>query len=100
MAHTVATLNVVLFGGTSNEIRRRVRLPLVKPGETETLAWIRVDKGQQAHVYLPTLERKPVDARVWPAWVTDFRPKKGDSEGTMGGEEPEPEPESGQSGEN
>jgi uncharacterized protein YfaP (DUF2135 family) len=74
-AHTVATLNVVLFGGTSNEIRRRVRLPLVKPGETQTLAWIRVDKGSQAHVYLPTLEKKPEDSRVWPAWVKDFRPK-------------------------
>ena len=79
-AHTVATLNVVLFGGTSNEIRRRVRLPLVKPGETQTLAWIRVDKGRQAHVYLPTLEKKPADERIWPAWVTDFRPKKGEDE--------------------
>ncbi len=77
-AHTVATLNVVLFGGTPNEIRRRVRLPLVKPGETQTLAWIRVDRGGQAHVYLPTLEKKPVDARVWPAWVTDFRHKQGE----------------------
>lgn len=86
-AHTVATLNIVLFGGTSNEIRRRVRLPLVKPGETQTLAWIRVDKGQQAHVYLPTLEKKPADTRVWPDWVTDFHPKKGENE--MDGGEPE-----------
>jgi uncharacterized protein YfaP (DUF2135 family) len=78
-AHTVATLNIVLFGGTSNEIRRRVQLPLVKPGETQTLAWIRVDKGRQAHVYLPTLEKKPAETRVWPAWVTDFRPKQGES---------------------
>jgi uncharacterized protein YfaP (DUF2135 family) len=85
-AHTVATLNVVLFGGTSNEIRRRVKLPLVKPGETQTLAWLRVDKGGQAHVYLPTLEKKPADARIWPAWVTDFRPKKGE------GDFSEPEP--------
>lgn len=80
-AHTVATLNVVLFGGTSNEIRRRVHLPLVKPGETQTLAWIRVDKGRRAHVYLPTLEAKPADERVWPAWVTEFRPKQGDTSG-------------------
>jgi uncharacterized protein YfaP (DUF2135 family) len=77
-AHTVATLNVVLFGGTPNEIRRRVRLPLVKPGETQTLAWIRVDKGRQAHVYLPTLEKRPEDARVWPDWVKDFHPKQDD----------------------
>lgn len=78
-AHTVATLNIVLFGGTSNEVRRRVRLPLVKPGETQTLAWIRVDKGRQAHVYLPTLETKPVDTRTWPAWVTEFRPRQDES---------------------
>lgn len=75
-AHTVATLNVVLFGGTSNEIRRSVKMPLVQPGETQTLAWIRVDKGSQAHVYLPTLEKKPEDARVWPAWVKEFGHKK------------------------
>jgi uncharacterized protein YfaP (DUF2135 family) len=75
-AHTVATLNVVLFGGTSNEIRRHVKMPLVQPGETQTLAWIRVDKGSQAHVYLPTLEKKPEDANVWPAWVTEFRHPK------------------------
>jgi len=79
-AHTVATLNIVLFGGTSNEIRRRVRLPLVKPGETQTLAWIRVDRGQQAHVYLPTLERKPEDHRVWPEWVTDFHRTRANDE--------------------
>jgi uncharacterized protein YfaP (DUF2135 family) len=71
-AHTVATLNVVLFGGTANEIRKRVRIPLVQPGETQTLAWIRIDRGQQAHVYLPTVETKPKDTRVWPAWVTEF----------------------------
>src|SRR5512140_145504 len=63
-------------GDTANEIRRHVRLPLVKPGETQTLAWIRVDKGSRAHVYLPTLEKKPEDARVWPAWVKNLRPKK------------------------
>jgi len=80
-AHTVATLNIVLFGGTPNEIRRRVRLPLVQPGETQTLAWIRVDKGQQAHVYLPTLEKKPDDRRVWPPWVTDFHRTKSDAYG-------------------
>ncbi|MFI5181592.1 MAG: histidine kinase [Thermoanaerobaculia bacterium] len=80
-AHTLATLNVVLFGGTPNEIRRRVRLPLVQPGETQTLAWIRVDKGSRAHLYLPTLEKKPADAKIWPAWVTDYKPKSG-SDGT------------------
>ncbi len=71
-AHTVATLNLVLFGGTPNEIRKAVKFPLVKPGETQTLAWIRVDKGQQAYVYLPTLDEKPKTEKVWPKWVVDF----------------------------
>jgi len=79
-AHTVATLNIVLFGGTPNEIRRHVRLPLVQPGETQTLAWLRIDKGGQGHVYLPTLERKPEDSRLWPDWVTQFAPKRADAE--------------------
>jgi uncharacterized protein YfaP (DUF2135 family) len=72
-AHTVATLNLVLFGGTPNEIRRAVKFPLVKPGETQTLAWIRIDKGQQAFVYLPTLEEKPKDEKTWPKWVVEYR---------------------------
>ncbi len=85
-AHTVATLNLVLFGGTPNEIRRHVKLPLVKPGETQTLAWLRVEKGGRAHVYLPSLDRKPTDTRTWPAWVTDYKPK--DDANTAG--EPDP----------
>lgn len=72
-AHTVATLNLVLFGGTPNEIRRAVKFPLVKPGETQTLAWLRVDKGQQASIYLPTLEPKPKDEKTWPKWVVDYK---------------------------
>ena len=71
-AHTVASLNLVLFGGTASEIRRMVKFPLVKPGETQTLAWIRIDKGQQASIYLPTLEEKPKDEKVWPKWVVEF----------------------------
>ncbi|HVO50088.1 MAG TPA: histidine kinase [Thermoanaerobaculia bacterium] len=76
-AQTVATLNIVLFGGTSNEIRRRVKLPLIKPGETQTLAWIKIEKGRRAHVWLPTLEKKPADTKTWPAWVTEFKRKAG-----------------------
>jgi len=84
-AHTVATLSVVLFGGTANEIRKRVRFPLVQPGETQTLAWIRIDRAQQAHVYLPTVEGKPTDTRMWPAWVTEFvRPRDQNDWGDSG----------------
>jgi uncharacterized protein YfaP (DUF2135 family) len=68
-AHTVASLDLVLFGGTSSEIRKKVRLPLVEPGETQTLAWIRIDKGQQARIFVPSLDAKPKDNSVWPAWV-------------------------------
>lgn len=71
-AHTVATLNLVLFGGTAGEIRKAVKFPLVQPGETQTLAWIRIDKGQRANVYLPTLDRKPADFTTWPEWVVNF----------------------------
>ncbi len=70
-AHTVATLDLVLFGGTANEIRKKVKLPLVAPGETQTLAWLRVEKGQRASVYLPTLDEKPKGTAIWPTWVTD-----------------------------
>lgn len=71
-AHTVANLNLVLFGGTANEIRKSVKFPLVKPGETQTLAWVKIDKGQQASVYLPTLDEKPKDEKVWPKWVVEY----------------------------
>lgn len=86
-AHTVATLNLVLFGGTPNEIRRRVKLPLVRPGETQTLAWVKVEKGRRASMWLPTLEKKP-DPRAWPAWVTDYKRKPGEDDG-MGADAPE-----------
>ncbi len=87
-AHTVATLNLVLFGGTPNEVRRRVRLPLVRPGETQTLAWIKVEKGKRARVWLPPLEKKP-DAKLWPAWVTDDKRKASDDEGIADPDAPE-----------
>lgn len=70
--HTVANLNLVLFGGTSNEIRRSVKFPLVMPGETVTLGWVRLDKSQKAYLYFPTLETKPSEEAVWPAWVLNY----------------------------
>lgn len=70
-AHTVATLDVVLFGGTASEIHRRVKVPLVAPGETRTLAYLRIEAGGLGHVYVPSLDRRPADEKVWPAWVLD-----------------------------
>jgi uncharacterized protein YfaP (DUF2135 family) len=73
-AHTEATLNVVLFGGTQNEVKRMIRTPLVTNGETRTLAWVRIDKGQKAYVYSPVNDRKPSSHDIWPSWVTDYEP--------------------------
>ncbi len=75
-AHTVGVLNVVLFGGTPNEIRRTVKQPLVTPGETLTLAWVRIDKAQVGYIYCPLLDEKPKDQKVWPKWVLDRNPRQ------------------------
>ena len=69
-AHTVATLNISLFEGTPNEIKRRVNVPLATPGSTRVLAWINVLGGGRALVYVPTVDRKPTDER-WPKNLED-----------------------------
>lgn len=74
-AHTVGTLNVTLNGGKPDEINRMVKTPLAKPGETVTLAWIRVDKGGKMYMYAPGLDQKPKTYDVWPQWVVDYQPK-------------------------
>jgi len=73
-AHTLGTLNLVLFGGTAQEIRRTIRSPLAKPGETVTLAWIKIEKGQIAKIWSPQMDEKPKDDSVWPKWLVDFVP--------------------------
>jgi uncharacterized protein YfaP (DUF2135 family) len=75
-AHTVAYLNLVLFGGTSAEKRRMVRLPLTMMGETVTLAFVLIDKGQKGLIYVPGMDPKPPKGSPWPQWVADFDPKK------------------------
>ena len=75
-AHTVGTLNIVLFGGTVNETRRSVQYPLVMPGETVTLAWIRIDRDQKGFVYVPSLDEKPKTAELWPKWVLHMAPRR------------------------
>jgi uncharacterized protein YfaP (DUF2135 family) len=75
-AHTLGTLNLVLFGGTPNEIRRRVQQPLVMPGETVTFAYVRVNRGGTASVYVPEVDTKPKDEKVWPKWVVDAPARK------------------------
>jgi uncharacterized protein YfaT (DUF1175 family) len=52
--HTLANLDVVLNEGTPDEVRRRVRKPLARPDETQTLAYV-VVRGNRlpAKVFVP-----------------------------------------------
>jgi uncharacterized protein YfaP (DUF2135 family) len=70
-AHTVATLNITAFGGTSSEVRKTVKQPLVMPGETATLAYLKISKGQIASIYSPGVDPLPRDTKIWPQWVID-----------------------------
>jgi len=72
--HTVGTLNLVLFGGTAQEIRRTIKSPLAKPGETVTMAWIKIEKGQKAQIYSPSMDDKPKDNSIWPDRVLNYVP--------------------------
>lgn len=64
-AHTIATLNVSLFEGTPNEVRKTVKIPLATPGSTRVLAWVLNLGGGRAIVYVPTGDPRPTDER-WP----------------------------------
>ncbi|MCB9072527.1 MAG: histidine kinase [Bdellovibrionaceae bacterium] len=75
-AHTVGTLNVTLNGGKPNELNRMIKAPLAKPGETVTMAWIRIDKGGKAYLYAPGLDPVPKDYSIWPEWVIKYKAKE------------------------
>ncbi len=64
-AHTIATLNLVLFEGTPQEQRRMVQVPLATPGTTRTLAWVNMLGEGKALVYVPSSERPP-SGPEWP----------------------------------
>lgn len=83
-AHTVATLNLSLFEGTPNEIRRMVRIPLATPGTTRVLAWVNVLGAGQAEVYVPSQDPRPKHA-AWPKNL-DEALKALQSSGDGGGE--------------
>lgn len=85
-AHTLGTLNLVLFGGTASEMRKMIRQPLVAPGETATLAWIKIGKNQTASVYIPGSDPKPKNTSIWPQFVIDAPDRvKSESGGGDGG---------------
>lgn len=67
--HTVAYLNITLFGGTANEVQRRVKIPLAKPGDTKLLAYLRIEKGGKGYVYAPSMDRLTKENALWPDWV-------------------------------
>ncbi|QSQ11418.1 DUF2135 domain-containing protein [Myxococcus landrumensis] len=83
-AHTLATLNLALFEGTPNEVRRMVRIPLATPGTTRVLAWVNVLGDGQAEVYVPSQDPKPTRAG-WPNNL-DAALKELQSNGDGGGE--------------
>ncbi|NOJ82702.1 DUF2135 domain-containing protein [Myxococcus xanthus] len=83
-AHTVATLNLSLFEGTPNEIRRMVRIPLATPGTTRVLAWVNVLGDGQAEVFVPSQDPRPTHA-AWPKNL-DEALKALQSNGDGGGE--------------
>lgn len=70
-AHTVAFLNLVLFEGTPNEVRRVVRIPLSTPGTTRVLAWINVVDAGRALVYVPSSDPPP-SGKEWPSNLAEL----------------------------
>lgn len=74
--HTLGTLNITLFGGSSTEQKRMVKCPLVTSGETITMAFIRYDGMGKASIYSPLTDPKPKDNSIWPKWVLDYEPRK------------------------
>lgn len=83
-AHTVATLNLSLFEGTPQEVRRMVRIPLATPGTTRVLAWVNILGDGQAEVFVPSQDPKPTR----PSWPNnlDAALKELQSNGDGGGE--------------
>ena len=63
-AHTLATLNVTLFEGTPQEVKRRVQIPLATRGTTRVLAWVNVIDGEHGQIYVPSQD--PAPGAGWP----------------------------------
>ena len=64
-AQTVATLNVTLFEGTPQELKRRVQVPLATRGTTRVLAWVNVLDAHHGAIYVPGQDPAPTDS-TWP----------------------------------
>ncbi|HEY1100015.1 MAG TPA: DUF2135 domain-containing protein [Myxococcota bacterium] len=55
-AHTVGTLNLTVYEGTPNEVRRTVKVPLATPGTTRVLAWVLLNDAGGASVHVPGVD--------------------------------------------
>ncbi|MCC6809923.1 MAG: DUF2135 domain-containing protein [Deltaproteobacteria bacterium] len=87
-AHTIGTLNLTLFEGTAQELKRRVNVPLATPGTTQVLAWVNFVDGQKALVYVPGQDPVPSGA-LWPKNLEEVAlkaTKSGGGGGDYGGE--------------
>ena len=83
----VGTLDVSLFGGTPNEITRKVKTPLIRQGQTVTLAWLKISKGQHAEIFVPNQDKLTAEQKkLWPDWVLNYKPADHPSEGGEGGD--------------
>ena len=58
-AHTVGTLNLTIFEGTPQEMRRTIKVPLATPGTTRVLAWVLLNDAGGAMVYVPGMDLPP-----------------------------------------
>lgn len=84
--HTVAYLNITLFGGTQKEMQRLVKIPLTKHGDTKMLAYIRIEKGGRGFIYAPSMDPVPKSDSGWPEWVRKGQGNAIKSTAASGGE--------------
>lgn len=84
-AHTVATLNLSLFEGTPQELKRTIRIPLATAGSTKVLAWVKVLGNNQALIYVPSSEAAPTDER-WPKNLVAAAAELSSASGGEGGD--------------
>lgn len=83
-AHTLASLNLVLFEGTPQELRRVVRVPLATPGTTRVLAWVNIVDSGKALIYVPSSEPYPKGSG-WPENLAEAAQQIARSTGDEGG---------------
>jgi uncharacterized protein YfaP (DUF2135 family) len=84
-AHTLAFLNLVLFEGTPQEVRRVVRVPLATPGTTRVLAWVNIVESGKALIHVPSSEPAPI-GEGWPSNLEAAAEALKASAGSEGGE--------------